>query len=236
VWNGAFEERKFMKAILVIVAKEPVPGRVKTRLFPHLSASQASELYSLFILDMVEEMSLLSEHALAIAYTPKEAEPTFKKMLPHPIQLFPQQGTDLGERLANIFQRMFDQEYEQVHVINSDSPDLSHRLVKRAIELLKEPRTEVVLGPCADGGYYLVGLRRPMHGLFIEIPWSTDQVLKKTFERAQLLGFHCSLLDPWYDIDTYDDMLKFLARNEKMSDNNKRPGWRALRHIRAAIT
>jgi hypothetical protein len=223
-----------MKAILVIVAKEPVPGRVKTRLFPHLSASQASELYSLFIQDMVEEMSLLSEHALAIAYTPKEAEPAFKKMLPHPIQLFPQQGADLGERLANIFQRMFDEGYEQVHIINSDSPDLSHSLVKRAIELLKEPRTEVVLGPCSDGGYYLVGLIRPIPELFTKIPWSTEQVLEKTIERAQLLGLHCSLLDPWYDIDTYEDTLKFLARNEKRSDNNKQPGWRTLRHLSAS--
>ncbi|MDP6178258.1 MAG: TIGR04282 family arsenosugar biosynthesis glycosyltransferase [Desulfatiglandales bacterium] len=225
-----------MKAILVIVAKEPVPGKVKTRLFPHLSASQASELYSLFILDMVEEMSRLSEHALAIAYTPKEAEPTFKKMLPHPIQLFPQQGTDLGERLTNIFQRMFDEGHEQVHIINSDSPDLSHSLVNRAIELLREPRTEVVLGPCSDGGYYLVGLRRPIPELFTHIPWSTEQVLKNTLGRAQLLGLHYSLLDPWYDIDTYEDTLKFLARNEKRSDNNKRPGWRALRHLSATMT
>ena len=225
-----------MKTILVIVAKEPVPGKVKTRLLPHLTASQASELYRLFIHDMIDEMSLLSENTLAVAYAPKNAEKTFKKMLPHPIRLFPQQGADLGERLTNVFERMFDEGYEQVHIINSDSPDLPHRIIKRAIELLKEPRRSIVLGPCFDGGYYLVGLSRPIPELFVEIPWSTSLVLKKTIERAHHLGFRCDLLDPWYDIDTHDDILQFLARNEKKSDDNCRPGCRTLRHIRAVIT
>jgi glycosyltransferase A (GT-A) superfamily protein (DUF2064 family) len=112
-----------MKTILVIVAKEPVPGKVKTRLSSRLGARQASELYKLFIQDMVEEMSTLSGNSLALAYTPREAEPIFKKIIPRSVFLFPQQGADLGERLADIFQRMFDEGYEQVHIINSDSPD-----------------------------------------------------------------------------------------------------------------
>ena len=121
-----------MKAILVIVAKEPVPGKVKTRLCPHLSAGESSELYTLFIQDMVEEMTRLPEHALAIAYTPEDAGPIFEKLTPQPLHLFPQQGADLGERLANVFRRLFDEGYEQVHIINSDSPDLPHRLVQQS--------------------------------------------------------------------------------------------------------
>jgi rSAM/selenodomain-associated transferase 1 len=222
-----------MKTILVIVAKGPVPGKVKTRLSSHLSASQASELYTLFIQDMIEEMTHLSENALAIAYTPKHAEPIFKKMLAHPIQLFPQQGADLGERLAHIFQRMFHEGYEQVHIINSDSPDLSHRLVRQSIRLLKDPKTDVVLGPCSDGGYYLVGLKRPIPELFTQMPWSTDQIFQKTLARSQSLGLRCALVGSWYDIDTYDDMLKFLALNEKRIHDKGQPGWRTLRYIKA---
>jgi rSAM/selenodomain-associated transferase 1 len=233
VWNGAFDERKFMKAILVLVAKEPVPGKVKTRLSSHLSESQAAHLYSLSIQDMIQEMTQLSENSLAIAYTPEEAAPIFKKMIPQSIHLFPQQGADLGERLANIFRRMFDEGYGQVHILNSDSPDLPHSLVKQSMNLLNKPQTEAVLGPCDDGGYYLVGLRRLIPELFTQIPWSTDKVLQKTLERVQQLGLQCKLLGPWYDIDTYDDILKFLARNRKNMDNHKGPGWRTLRYVRA---
>lgn len=221
-----------MKAILVIVAKEPVPGKVKTRLCSHLSWSEASELYSLFIQDMVEEMSNLSEHSLALAYTPREAETTFVKMLNRPIRLLPQQGADLGEKLANIFSRMFHEGYEQVHIVNSDSPDLPHSLVRHSIRLLKEPQTEVVLGPCPDGGYYQVGLRRPIPELFKRIPWSTELVLGRTLERARRLGLHWALSGPWYDIDTYEDIRKFLLRHEKEGLEQKGPGWRTLRYIR----
>ncbi len=216
-----------------MVAKEPVPGKVKTRLSSHLSARQAAQLYSLSIQDMVEEMTHLSENSLAIAYTPEEAKPIFKKMIPQTIQLFPQHGADLGERLANIFQRMFDEGYDHVHILNSDSPDLSHRFVEQSMKLLNKPQMEAVLGPCDDGGYYLVGLRRPIPELFTQIPWSTDKVLQRTLERAKQLGLHYNLLGPWYDIDTYDDILKFLARNGKKMDNHRRPGWRTLRYIRA---
>jgi rSAM/selenodomain-associated transferase 1 len=224
-----------MKAILVIVAKEPVPGKVKTRLSSRFGAHQASELYGLSIQDTIEEMSYLSGHHLALAYTPEDAEPAFKKMLPHPIELFAQQGADLGERLSNIFQRMFAKGYGQVHIINSDSPDLSHRLVSRSISLLKNRETELVLGPCDDGGYYLVGLKRPIPELFTQIPWSTDQVLSTTLEKAQLLNLHCALLRPWYDIDTYDDMLKFLKRNGNRADSQRRAGWRTLKYLRAKV-
>lgn len=224
-----------MKAILVIVAKEPVPGKVKTRLSARLGLHRASELYKLFIQDMVEEMSNLSGNSLALAYTPREAEPIFKKITPRSVLLFPQEGADLGERLTNIFQRLFDEGYEQVHIINSDSPDLSHRLVKRSIRLLSDPQTEVVLGPCTDGGYYLVGLRRPIPELFVEIPWSTDLVLEKTLERAGYLNLTYALLEPWFDIDTYDDLLQLLTRTQKRSDEDGGPGWRTLKYVRKML-
>lgn len=234
-----------MRSIVVMVAKEPVAARVKTRLCPDLDAVRAAELYTLFVQDMADEMSRLCREEgkspggpghsteLALAYTPEGAEATFRAILPVPIHLFPQQGEDLGERLAHIFERLCGEGYDQVHIINSDSPDMPRELAAGSIRLLADPRTDLVLGPCEDGGYYLVGLKKPHPGLFKRIPWSTERVLGKTLERARELNLSFSLLEPWYDIDTYRDLLRFLARNKKRSDRDRGPGWRTLQYLRA---
>ncbi len=232
-----------MRAIVVIVAKEPVATRVKTRLYPHLSPAQAAELYALFIQDMVEEMSgIVKAEAglpgnpnhglrLAVAYSPKGAERTFEVLSPPPVLIFPQQGADLGERLAHIFTKLCSEGYEQVHIINSDSPDMPCSLIQTSTKLLEIPQTDLVLGPCADGGYYLIGLKKPTPELFQEIPWSTDRVLALTLERARTLGLSYGLLDPWYDIDTYNDLEWFLDRNKNRKDGYG-PGWRTLKYLR----
>jgi rSAM/selenodomain-associated transferase 1 len=232
-----------MSVIVVMVAKEPVPARVKTRLCPQLSAGEAAELYALFIQDMVEEMARLvpgpypgtPDRALALAYTPEGSEAAFKALLPVTVPLFPQQGRDLGERLADIFRKLCDEGYEQVHIINSDSPDLSCDLIRQSIRRLEEPRTDLVLGPCRDGGYYLVGLKRPVPELFARIPWSTGRVLEMTLERARRLELSFALLEPWDDMDTYEDLLRFLARNRHRHGNGYAPGWRTLRYLRQKI-
>jgi rSAM/selenodomain-associated transferase 1 len=232
-----------MNVIVAMVAKEPVPAQVKTRLCPQLSAAEAAELYALFIQDMVEEMARLMPgphpgtpgSAVALAYTPEGSDAAFKALLPVTVPLFPQQGRDLGERLAGIFRNLCDQGYEQVHIINSDSPDLPCDLIRESIRRLEEPRTDLVLGPCRDGGYYLVGLKRPVPELFARIPWSTERVLEMTLERARRLGLSFALLEPWDDIDTYEDLLHFLARNRHRPDNGSAPGWRTLRYLRQKI-
>lgn len=236
-----------MRSIVVIVAKEPVENRVKTRLCPTLNAGQARELYTLFVQDMVEELSGISmakaasegdlcpSVTLALAYTPEGAEAAFRTIVPTPIPLLAQQGADLGERLANIFHELCGKGYDQVHIVNSDSPDMPSELISRSIRLLTEPQTDLVLGPCDDGGYYLVGLKKCVPELFAQIPWSTEQVLQKTVTRAQALGLSFSLLEPWYDIDTCQDLFQFLARNAQRTDVGHGPGWRTLRYLRPRI-
>ena len=229
-----------MRAIVVIVAKEPVPDLVKTRLCTHLSASRAAELYTLFVQDMVDEMCRLTEFAgdpsscvsVAIAYTPEDAGPAFEAILPASIPLFRQRGADLGERLLHIFEELCGNGYDQVHVINSDSPDMPCSLIRESTKLLEAPRTDLVLGPCADGGYYLIGLKKPVPELFREIPWSTDRVLEMTLERARALGLAYALLDPWYDIDTYADLVRFLDCNKGRKSDEYGPGRRTLKYLR----
>jgi hypothetical protein len=233
-----------MRAIVVMVAKEPVPTQVKTRLCPDLSPARAAEIYTLFVQDMMEEMSAIAGDetvlpggrrlsvTLAVACSPEGAEKTFESILPAPIRIFPQQGTDLGARLAHIFSKLCGEGYDQVHIINSDSPDMPCSLVRESTKLLAMPRTDLVLGPCDDGGYYLIGLKKPVPELFDGIPWSTAEVLEKTLERAGKLGLSISLLDPWYDIDTCQDLLKFLERNEQRKDEDHGPGQRTLSYLR----
>jgi rSAM/selenodomain-associated transferase 1 len=232
-----------MKAIVVMMAKEPVATQVKTRLCPHLSPAQAAEIYTLFVQDMAEEMSGITEvHVpfsgnpqssvrLALAYSPKTAQKTFEAILPIPMLLFPQQGADLGERLNHIFTKLHGAGYEQVHIINSDSPDMPCSLIRESTRLLNIPQVDLVLGPCADGGYYLVGLKKPIPELFQEIPWSTDRVLALTVARARALGLTYVLLQPWYDIDTCDDLVTFLNRNQNRKDG-RGPGWRTFNYLK----
>jgi len=227
------------EAIVVIVAKEPLPTRVKTRLCPNISPDGAAELYTLFVQDMAGEMFGLTESAgdpsscisVAVAYTPEESQAAFEAILPVSIPLFPQWGADLGERLLHIFEEMCGKGYDQVHIINSDSPDMPRSLIRESAKLLGAPQTDLVLGPCADGGYYLIGLKRPVPELFREIPWSTDRVLGMTLERARGLGLSCALLDPWYDIDTYGDLVRFLDRNRNRKSDDYGPGWRTLKYL-----
>ncbi len=225
-----------MRAIVVVVAKEPVAKQVKTRLCPDLDPARAAEIYTLFVQDMVEEMSGLyrteaGHIRLALAYSPEGARRTFDSILPPHVLTFPQRGADLGERLANIFEKLYAESYDQVHIINSDSPDMPCSLILESTELLRKPEIDLVLGPCRDGGYYLVGLKRPIPELFQEIPWSTDRVLASTLERAHASGLSCALLSPWYDIDTYDDLVLFFDRNKNRKDGCG-PGWRTLKYLR----
>ena len=195
--------------LLVVVAKEPVPGKVKTRFYPELSPIDAAGLYRCFLLDRIAEVSALTGMDIAIAYTPEEARGTFAEFALDGFELFAQRGKHLGERLHNIFSDKFDLGYSAVSIVDSDSPDLPKAVMESSFQLLLTGQAEVVFGPCHDGGYYLVGMRKPHPELFRNIPWSTDNVLSTSLEKARKLGIHVKLLTLWSDLDTFEDLLAF---------------------------
>lgn len=197
------------KQLLVVVAKKPSPGEVKTRLLTRLTPAEATGLYSCFIRDRIKEISRLKGVDLAIAFTPKASKTYFARFLSNGFQLFAQQGRNLGERLHNIFRRKLGQGYQSVCIIDSDTPDLPSAMVAQAFRWLAGPSADAVFGPCEDGGYYLVGLRQPHGELFSEIPWSTSQVLSQSLQKAEALGLHTRLLPSWNDLDTVDDLLNY---------------------------
>ncbi|MDP3181351.1 MAG: TIGR04282 family arsenosugar biosynthesis glycosyltransferase [Desulfobaccales bacterium] len=216
-----------MTTLLIIFAKEPVPGQVKTRFSPNLSPEGAAELYCCFLEDILEEVVRWPQLRLALAYTPPESLPFFQGLVPSGTDLFPQEGADLGERMARAFDRGFGAGYEAVLLRGSDSPDLPGNLLLEAKNVLQAGKAEVVLGSCPDGGYYLVGLKAPQPELFRGQAWSTATVLSQTLARAQSLSLKAHLLSTWPDIDTYTDLLGFLARPHPAP----LPGWRS--HVKA---
>jgi len=199
-------------SLLIIFAKEPRPGQVKTRLTPPLSPENAARLYRCFLEDILEEMARLPGLSLALAYTPDTALNFFKELTPAGVILFPQEGPGLGERLVHAFDRGFAANLGTVLVRNSDSPDLPGESMLAAARALDSGQADLVLGPSPDGGYYLVGLNAPRPELFREMNWSTPGVLPETLARAANLSLTVHLLPAWPDIDTLGDLQTFIQR------------------------
>jgi rSAM/selenodomain-associated transferase 1 len=198
--------------LLIIFAKKPVPGQVKTRLSPPLSPAEAAELYHCFLKDILGEMTGLSGLDAAVAYDPASAGDFFEQLAPGGVKLVPQAGAGLSDRLIEACDWGFAQGYAAVLMRNSDSPDLPGSYVREGWEPLLSGRADMVLGPCPDGGYYLVGLRKPCPEIFQQVSWSTAAVLGQTLARAEQAGLKTHLLPPWPDIDAWDELLNFLNR------------------------
>jgi uncharacterized protein len=209
---------------LVIFAKAPIPGQVKTRLCPPLTPDEAATLHGSFVLDTLErtkaavaKFKLPIERYLACA--PSSTHVFFKIMEERQgVKLIDQVGDDLGGRMNQAFQTLFSQGYRQVVLIGTDVPTLPLDHVKLAIQALENH--DLVLGPALDGGYYLIGLKRMAPELFADIPWSTDQVLKLTQKKAVTIGFKDSLIQPWRDVDTLADLEALI---KACTDEAKKP-------------
>jgi len=220
-----------MIALLIIFAKEPRPGQVKTRLSPPLSPEAAAQLYHSFLQDILEEMARVPEVRLALAFSPPGAQDAWRGLAPAGADFFPQAGEDLGERMAGAFARSFAAGFGPVILRGSDIPDLPAALVSEATEVLTAGQAQLVLGPAIDGGYYLVGLTEPQPRLFQGPAWSGRTVLADTLRLARQLGLSLHLLPPWSDIDTYADLLAFVQR----ASPTPGPGWRSRQTARRLL-
>jgi rSAM/selenodomain-associated transferase 1 len=208
-----------MKKALLIFAKQPQPGTVKTRLIPALSPQDAATLYNCMMTDTLAKMESLQgvDKLLFFAEEPG-ASAFFHEFFPG-MQIRPQTGKDLGERMEAAFHAAYSMGYRAAVVIGTDSPDLPVAFIEEAFRILDERRAEAVFGPSEDGGYYLLALRRPHNELFHGIHWSTGEVLRQSLEKAECLGLTVAKLPIWHDIDTVED----LARPEMLDVSNCAP-------------
>ncbi len=200
------------EAALVIVARTPRLGEVKTRLAASLGSAATLQLYRAFLTDLALRFATASDCALHWAYTPAEEDfaAELAQLIPGvPVGIcFPQRGLTFAERLYQIFRETTTRAFARTIVIGSDSPQVSSALISQARSELDE--YDVVLGPAEDGGYYLIAMREP-YDLFTGIPMSTDQVLQMTMARAHDLSLSVYLLDTLFDVDEHPDLLR-LAR------------------------
>jgi rSAM/selenodomain-associated transferase 1 len=188
------------KRALLVVAKRPAAGQTKTRLCPPLSAADAAALYECFLRDTLDIMRQVPGVSRGIVYLPEGAEDYFRTLAPD-MELTTQRGADLGERLDHLLTAALAHGAQQAVVMDSDSPTLPPAYVAAAFAQLDGPN-DVVLGPCDDGGYYLIGLKRPQPRLLREVRMSTPDVMRDTLARAAELGLRAALLPGWYDVDT----------------------------------
>lgn len=190
--------------MLIVVAKQPAAGQTKTRLCPPLTGATAAALYECFLRDTLDIMRATPDVIRCIGYLPEAADGYFRE-LAHDFTLMRQEGADLGERLDNLLATALAQGAAAAVVMDSDSPTLPAAYLQQAFAHLAEG-ADVVLGPCDDGGYYLIGLTKPQPRLLREVTMSTPTVLQDTLAIAAELALHVALLPTWYDVDTVTEL------------------------------
>lgn len=196
---------------IIIFARYPRAGRVKTRMIPHLGSKGAAGLHTYLAeqtLIRAREAAVLRPALLSLWYT-GASQRQMTEWLGSALPLIPQQGKDLGERMAAAFQAAWAKGMQRAVLIGSDCPALTPALIVQALAELT--RHDLVLGPASDGGYYLIGLRRDLapgtHAyLFQDINWGTDTVYRTTLARAAATKLTLTTLQELHDIDRPEDL------------------------------
>lgn len=207
------------RRLLALFAKAPQPGRVKTRLVPPLTPTQAAELYEAMLLDILEQHPPQPGVERALWYTPYEEQGWFREAAPSGYRLLAQRGSDLAERMAELFRFHAAEGCDRIVLRGSDSPTLPVARVEEAFRALDS--SELVLCPDRDGGYNLIGLRTACDPLF-RLAMSTASVLEQTLARAAALGLRVQLLDPHYDVDTAADLSRLRADLSEATPRTRR--------------
>jgi len=190
---------------VILFARDPVLGQVKTRLNSFLDKETILRLYVCFLEDSLAKIQDVGNSDCFVAISPEGSSKFFNQKKSSDITFFFQQGNDLGEKMRQAFIDRFRQGYKRALIIGSDSPSLPVSYIRRALNSEKD----LVLGPSIDGGYYLVAMKGKVSEVFEGVCWGGDKVLDETLQRIKDVGVSFDLLPLWYDVDLPED-LKFL--------------------------
>jgi uncharacterized protein len=196
-----------MNARLILMLKYPRTGEVKTRLVAALGERRACELYRAMVrhtLNEAQRFAAESGASLTVRVAGDPDNDAVREWLGDSVHFQPQGGGDLGQRMERAVHDAFSGGASSVIVIGADCPALTAESIDTAFRALASH--QAVFGPAADGGYYLIGVRRLIPEFFCNIPWSTNSVLEETLVAANRLGIECGLLDILHDIDLPDDL------------------------------
>jgi rSAM/selenodomain-associated transferase 1 len=199
------------RGVLIVFARRPEAGRVKTRLTPPLSPEQAAELYAAMLADVLDASAAMARRFgldPVLALTPPEACAELAAQCPPAFRVVAQRGPDLGARMEHAVAEAAATGASPILLRGSDSPALDADTVGAALDALAHH--DLALCPDRDGGYGLVALRGPAPGLFSH-PMGTGSVLSDTLARAANIGLRTQLLAPRFDIDTVEDLHRLAA-------------------------
>ena len=212
-----------------VFARAPIEGQAKTRLIPRLGPRGAAQFQAALLSDTLRKLRPLSPRLSRYLFIsggdsslfPAEENVTFVR----------QRGAGLGARLAHAFRKLLGRHAAAV-IVGTDSPLLSARLFRQAFRELRA--CDAVLGPCPDGGYYLIGLRRFRPGMFAGVRWGTAHAFRDTLRRLLEHDMCCSILPPVADVDRPHDLLR--VRRELRHNAGARrlapAAWRFLKNLR----
>jgi len=198
----------FMTAVnrtLVVMAKAPRPGSVKTRLTANLSPEQATELYKCLLNDTIALAKSLNQVEAAILCPESDVDDLSSSPEASP-PVVAQKGQGLAAALTSVFAHFADSGNKRVIAFNSDSPHLPPSALERAFAVLES--FDLVVGPTQDGGYYLVGAKANHHALFENDGMSTASALETLMARARYRQLSIGLVDPFYDVDVASDLTR----------------------------
>lgn len=210
-----------MDQALLLFAKVPRPGAVKTRLTPVLSPSEAARLYTAFLRDALRQVRPL-EVDVHLYFAPPLPEDSLG--LPSEVRVHEQEGEGLGPRMRNAFRETLAVGYERGVVMGTDHPTLPTSFLRRAMGSLQTPHA-VCVGPSEDGGFYLLGMNAFYSQLFEDMTYSHSRVFADTLARAKRTDARLTVLPEWYDVDTPQDLDRLcseLADGEVDAPNTRR--------------
>jgi rSAM/selenodomain-associated transferase 1 len=187
------------RTALIVFAKVPVPGQVKTRLTNRLTPEEAAALYAAFLGDAFDQYRSL-EAALRLYLAPHAGALPAGLVPPH-VEVRLQKGEGLGERMLHAFLETFAAGYEQIVIIGTDHPTLPTAFIEAAFDALAGPPA-ICIGPSDDGGYYLLGMNECYPELFVGMSYSHSAVFEQTMARAAGTPASLTVLPLWYDVDT----------------------------------
>lgn len=205
-----------MKA-LILMTRVPVPGRTKTRLMKILSGEECAKLHKYFLLDLFNVFELIrNDIDIYLTYTPEDSFSLMENYIPSYIKCFPQKGRDLGEKMLNGFHYLHNKGYTKIALMGADIPHIQPNNIKKSFENLE--KSDVVLGPTTDGGYYFIGMKNIYKDLFEDkLKWGNKSVLEGTIDIANGLNLEVGFANKLRDIDTKEDLIAFM----KEIDNSK---------------
>lgn len=201
-----------MDCALLVFAKVPRPGEVKTRLTPTFTPSEAARIYTAFLRDALRQYECL-DVAVRLYVAPPLPEEGLVGV-PAGVSVHEQEGDGLGERMRNALHDGFAAGHTRLAVVGTDHPTLPSSFVEQAFAVL-DGDPSISIGPSADGGFYLLGMNAQFPALFDGMSYSHDGVLADTLARAKTTGASVNVLPEWYDVDTPADLQRMLTDLEQ---------------------